>query len=292
MSLAVVADPDVRERVRCIRIIARQTPVSALGAANWDELQQTFDDEAGVGLIFYAPSLPGAPGDALEQLLARTSRLVLALDEGITLPEAAAGITRTPRPIAEETLILMARASRSPSAHLPMSFMPVDFIQMICMSGDSHVLVLSQDGADAGIIEVRSGEIWTAFDALGVGEDAFARLIRPELRARISPTKGTAKERTIFKGLHELVLESLRRIDEGHVSLPPRLSPSQLEAALASPEQLAARVRELTNDAKRLLMERNYNDAVVALMQLSELDPSSHLVRANLQQLRRLGYPK
>ena len=40
MSLVVVADPDLRERMRCIRIVADQTPVSALGAATWSELQR------------------------------------------------------------------------------------------------------------------------------------------------------------------------------------------------------------------------------------------------------------
>ena len=40
------------------------------------------------------------------------------------------------------------------------------------------------------------------------------------------------------------------------------------------------------------MMERNYDEAARALVQLSELDPTSSLVRANLQQLRRLGYPK
>ncbi|HET9953554.1 MAG TPA: hypothetical protein VFQ61_03570, partial [Polyangiaceae bacterium] len=145
---------------------------------------------------------------------------------------------------------------------------------------------------DVGIIEVRHGEIWTAFDGLGVGEEAFARLIRPEMRARISASNGSTKERTIFRGLHELVLESLRRIDEGQVLPPPKLSATQLEAALASPDELAARVRELNVAARRLLMERNYDEAARALVRLSELDPSSHLVRANLEQLRRLGYPK
>lgn len=294
MSLAVVADPDLRERLRCIRIIANQTAVSALGAANWDELEQTAADECGIGLIVYARSLPGAPEDAIERLLMRTRRLVLAVDDGDTKVENedAAGVTRAPRPIPEETLVLLARATNTPSTPVRASFNPVDFIQMVCMSGASQVIVLSQDGADTGIIEVRDGEVWTAFDGMGVGEDAFARLIRPEMRARMSPATGSTKERTIFKGLHELVLDSLRRIDEGEVSLPPRLTPPQLEAATSSPEQLATRVHELTADARRLLMERNYDDAVRVLIHLAELDPTSHVVRANLEQLRRLGYPK
>ncbi|MGC4092749.1 MAG: DUF4388 domain-containing protein [Polyangiaceae bacterium] len=291
MSLAVVAEPDLRERVRCIRIIARQTPISALGAATWDELLQTFEDEAAVSLVLYTRSLPGAPEDAVDQLVARRTRLVLALDEAEEAPSTL-GITRTTRPIPEETLVLLARSTRAPSTQPRMNFMPVDFMQMICMSGDSQILVISHDGVDTGIIEVRGGEVWTAFDSLGVGEEAFARLIRPEMRARISPTKGSIKERTLFKGLHELVLESLRRIDEGQVTLPPRLSDSQLEAALSTPEQLEGRIRQLSNDARRLLMERNYDEAARALVHLSELDPTSHLVRANLQQLRRLGYPK
>jgi hypothetical protein len=291
MCIALVADPDLRERVRCVRVIAGQTPVSALGAATWEELNQACEGASRTGLIFYTPSLPGAPDDAVEQLLERTPRLVLALADGESVA-AAPSVTRVPRPVAEETLVLMARAASGRPSQLRMSFMPVDFLQMICMSGDSHVLVLSEDGADAGVIEVRSGQVWTAFDGLGVGEEAFARLIRPEMRARVSPATGSMKERSIFKELHELVLESLRRIDEGSVTPPPPLSATQIEVALSSPEQLASRIRLLNAEARRLLMERTYDEAARVLIRLSELDPTSNLVRANLEQLRRLGYPR
>jgi hypothetical protein len=160
------------------------------------------------------------------------------------------------------------------------------------MSGGSHVLVLSQDGCDVGVIEVESGQVWTAFDALGVGEDAFARLIRPEMRARVSAAAGLRKDRTIHKGVNELILESLRRIDEGQVATPPRLSSAQLEAMLSTPDQITERIRQLNAEARRLLVARSYDEAARVLTWLSELDPSSHLVRANLEQLRRLGFSR
>jgi len=291
MNLVVIADADLRERMRCIRIVADQTPASALGAATWFELEQVLEDAPSVGLIFYSHFLAGAPNDAIERLVPRTKRLVLAVDQNEEIPDSP-GLTRTTRPIAEETLVVMARTLSTPSTPPHLSFVPVDFLQMICMSGGSHVLVLGQDSGDAGVIEVRGGEVWTAFDGLGVGEDAFARLIRPEMRARVSPATGSMKERTIFKGLNQLVLESLRRIDEGEVAVSRPLSPSQLEATLSSPEQLAERVQTLNADARRLLMSRSYDEAARVLLCLSELDPTSHLVRANLEQLRRLGYPK
>ncbi|HEX4514740.1 MAG TPA: hypothetical protein VH054_14425, partial [Polyangiaceae bacterium] len=154
MNLAVVAEPELRERMRCIRIIANQTPVSALGAATWSELDQVLVD-APVGLIFYSHPLAGAPADAIARILARKARLVLATDDDDDVP-GAAGVTRTTRPIAEETLVMMARTLGTPSTHPNVSFVPVDFLQMICMSGGSHVLVLSQDNGDAGVIEVRA----------------------------------------------------------------------------------------------------------------------------------------
>ena len=289
MSLAVIADPDLRERLRCIRIIAAQSNVSALGAASWSELDQMLDET--LGFIVYAHPLPGAPDDAVDRLLPHTTRLLLALDEGVEV-DAPPSVARAARPVPEETLVLLARGSSRPSAPVRANFNPVDFLQMICMSGGSQVVVVSQEGADTGIIEVRGGEVWTAFDGLGVGEEAFARLIRPEMRARISPSNGSTKDRTIFKGLHELTLESLRRIDEGQVELPPPLSATQVEAATSSPEQIARHVAELSAQARRLLMQRSYDEAARALVSLSELDPASALVRANLEQLRRLGYPK
>lgn len=277
--------------MRCIRIVADQTPASALGAASWPELTQVLDDVPDVGLVLYARSLSGAPLDALDQLLLRTKRVVLALDAGEE-PPPENGVTRTPRPVPEESLVMMARSLIVPSSPPHATFVPVDFLQMICMSGGSHILVLNRDGSDVGVIEVQNGEVWTAFDALGVGEDAFARLILPEMRARVSPATGSRKERTIFKGLHELVLESLRRIDEGQVARPPSLSPAQIEAALSSPEQLALRVKQLNDEARKLLMTRSYEEAARVLSVLSELDPGSHLVRANLEQLRRLGFSR
>ena len=308
MSLVVVADPDLRERMRCIRIIAAQTPASALGAASWHELTQVLDDAQDIGLVVYTRSLAEAPHDAIAQLRARTKRVVVALNDGEEIAEAN-GLPRLTRPLAEEALVMMARALIEPSTSEHGSFAPVDFLQMICNARGSHVIVVNQDGSDVGVIEVQAGEVWTAFDALGVGEDAFARLIRPELRARISEAKhhrgvpgrsghatidpgthGSRKERTITKGLQELLLDSFRRIDEGKVASLPPLSPAHVEAALSTPEQLAARVRQLNDEARRLLMARSYNEAARVLTWLSELDPGSHLVRANLDQLRRLGF--
>lgn len=291
MPIVVVADPDLRERMRCIRVIAGQTLVSALGAATWEELDQALEGAPGTELIIYAPSLPGAPEDAVAQLSRRTVRLVLAMNEGAEVP-GAASTTRVTWPIAEETLILMAHAAGAQSTPIGMNFMPVDFLQMICMSGDSHVLVVSNDSADVGLIEVRRGQLWTAFDGLGVGEEAFARLIRPEMRVRVTPAVGSTKERTIFKDLAELVLDSLRRIDEGSVEVPPPISSRRIEVALFSPEQRATRIKQLNSDARRLLMERSYSDAARVLTDLSALDPASSLVRANLEQLRKLGYPR
>ena len=40
MAIVVVAVPELRERMRCIRVMAGQAPVSALGAATWEELEQ------------------------------------------------------------------------------------------------------------------------------------------------------------------------------------------------------------------------------------------------------------
>jgi hypothetical protein len=292
MRLAMVADPDLRERARCLRVIAGQTPLTALGVASWEELDQALDGPSSVNLVFYSLGLPGAPLDAIAQLLTRTERLVVAVDGALDDETATVGALRVARPIAEETLILMARAAGGPSTQIRMSFVPVDFLQMISMSAGSHVLVVSHDGADVGVIEVREGQVWTAFDALGVGEDAFARLVRPEMRARVSPAGGSAKGRTIFKDLRELVLESSRHLDEGRVRPPPPLSCFQREVALSSPEQLANRIKRLNEDARRLLMGRNYEEAARVLVELSELDPASNLVRANLEQLRRLGYQK
>lgn len=63
--LAIVADAEVTERARCVRAIASQTSVSALGVASWQELEVAMDGLPLVSLIVYAPPIAGAPDDAI-----------------------------------------------------------------------------------------------------------------------------------------------------------------------------------------------------------------------------------
>jgi hypothetical protein len=292
VSLAVVAEPDLRERARCLRILAIQTPLNALGVGSWDELQQAVDDALWPGLLLYSWALPGAPADAVAQLVARGGRVVVAHDhvESVSLP---AGTVQIPRPVAEEALVQIGRAAAVTGAKAPVTFATVEFVQMICNCGESHVVIVSdQEGADAGVIEIRVGEIWTAIDGLGAGEDAFARLIRPGMRARVGRPGPSAKARTISKPSHELVLDSMRRFDEGAVTRAVPLARAQLEAILGGDATVAERIRQVNDEARRLLAARNYDEAARVLLVLSELDPASTLARANLEQLRRLGYPR
>ncbi|MBK8254458.1 MAG: DUF4388 domain-containing protein [Polyangiaceae bacterium] len=292
MPFALVADADARERMRCIRTIASQTSVSAVGVGTWEELEASIDGGPPLSLIIYSGPLVGEPENVSHRLQMVSQRVVITTTGELPPPSLGRGPTWMKRPIPEETLILLARASGSLSARHKVSFAPVDFLQMICMSGDSHMLILNNGKADTGVIEVRDGKVWTAYDSLGVGEDAFARLVRPEMRARVRPAADTPKQRTIHKELSELLLDSLRRIDEGSVPPPPSLSSTELEDLVASPDVIAERIKTITTEARKHLMSRNYDEAARLLLKLKELDPTSVLVRANLEQLRKLGYPR
>jgi hypothetical protein len=292
MRLVVVADVDMRERMRCARSIASRSAVSAIGVSNWQELELAIEgvDHASL-MVLYAHPLPGAPDDAVPLLRNRAHRLVVASDNGLPSGQRDLGLEHTGWPIAEEKLALLAHATgREGEAH-GLCFAPIDMLQMLCPSGVAYTLIVEHEGADTGVIEVQDGHVWSAFDGLGVGEDAFARLVGPGSRARVRPASAGPKERTIFKELAELLLDSLRRLDEGGVTpAPPPLSARRIEAAMLPPAELAARVKHLSAEAKRLLLERNYRHAVEVLQRLADLDPASPLVRANLEQLRRLGY--
>lgn len=292
MPLAIVADADLKERMRCVRILAEQPTISAVGVANGAELEAALGDAPIVPLVIYTPQLPGVPDDIIARLLLRARRVVIASAQSpAQSPSEEGGLLHVERPISEERLVLLARGAGNTSSP-KLRFAVTDLLQMLCQSSDPHVVIVSRDDADVGIIEIREGHPWTAFDELGVGADAFARLVRPEMRARVVPAHGAPKERTLFREMSELLLDSLRRVDEGTVAQPPPLSPHRVEAAIASPEALAARIKALTSDVRKLLMERNYAEASRVLVWLSELDPSSPIVRANLEQLRKLGYPR
>jgi len=296
MRLALVADADLRERLRCVRAIASHTSLSAIGAGTWDEIATSVEGPSPLALVVYRAPIPGAPDDALERLAASATTFVLVTDdapsESPSGPHGPHGrsMIRMRGPVPEETLVLLAMRAGKQSSTQRISFAPADFLQMVASSGDSITLIVSNGAADVGVIDVRDGAVWTAFDGLGAGEDAFARLLRPEMRARVRPAAARTKERTIHKDLSELLLDSLRRFDEGNVPAPPALSPHRIEDALTSPEGIAARVKQLHQEARSLMMNRKYDDAARVLTRLSELDPTSPIIRANLEQLRKLGY--
>jgi hypothetical protein len=298
MSIAIVAEADSAERARCVSILARQTPLGALGASNWSELQEVLVTDCDIGLVVYDFSLPGAPPDALDALASRTSRLAVVADD--RTPSIPAGATRLRQPVPAEALVLLARSAFNVATNSQTTFQPVGLVQMLCMSGESHVLVISNDDADVGVLEIRDGALWTAYDSLGAGKEAFARLMHPRMRARSSPGQGFATERTIFSSHEELIFDSLRLIDEGKVTVPPPLSApipapvadiAHAVEAVEEPPKRVTDVSELVVRARRLLTERNYNEATKTLARIAERDPGSPLVRANLEQLHSLGYP-
>ncbi len=289
MSLVVVADSDLRERMRCIALVAAHQSTSAVGAANWSELLELLSG-SDVHLVLYANTFEDAPEDALQVVRSRTARLIVASNRDAQIPDSLDAL-RKPWPIDSEELNGEVRSlSAASSAGSQTKYSPVDFLQMLCTSGDSSVLMISREHDDVGVIEVRSGKLWTAFDRLGTGDEAFARLIHPSHRVRVSHLLATTKGQSIRRPFQELVLESLSRIDEGRVSTSPRVPSAQLEAAMTSEEDLFAEVKRLNDEARSLLMVRNYREAAKVLNDLSELDPDSHLVRANLEQLKRLGF--
>lgn len=289
MSLVVVADSDLRERMRCIGLVAAHASASAVGAANWSELSELLG-ENDVKLVLFADTFRDAPTDALEQIRSCGARLVVP--ESSSLKVAGdERVVRTGWPMDLDHLISEVRSVNGPpSSGARTRYAPVDFLQMLCSSGESQVLVLSRDDDDVGVIEVRSGQLWTAFDRLGPGEEAFARLIHPSHRVRVSPVVATTKEQSIHRSFQELVFEAFSLIDEGKVSVSPPVPTAQLEAAMTSKEELFSEVKRLNDEARSLLMLRNYEGAAKVLLELSQLDPDSHLVRANLEQLRRLGF--
>ena len=127
-----------------------------------------------------------------------------------------------------------------------------------------------------GTIELREGEVWSAKDEAGEGEDAFRRLLRPEMRARVRAPKETPAK-NVHRPLMTLLLDALRANDES-----AREEPSE-------PPSAEVDLRALRTEASQLLLARQYTEAAQRFEALAKLDPSP-VVKANLEQLRKLGY--
>lgn len=93
-------------------------------------------------------------------------------------------------------------------------FSVAEYVQLACLGRHSIQLVVSRGGVHLGKIVVHGGELWSAEDALGVGEEACLRLASAQ-GARAEPqTVRDLGPRTVMRPWMALLLDATRAQDE------------------------------------------------------------------------------
>ncbi len=290
MPVALVIEPDPRERALLASHVRRVRGVSAITAGSLEEAGTVMDIDP-PDILITRWALPDGDG---VQAIARARRLhreptcvVFVLDEDAAPPAAMPsdpGVHVLHRPIsARQIRKLLERTTRETLDRQPL-LSPAEYLQLACMGGHSAVVQCSRDGLQLGEIFVHEGEIWAANDEHGDGVAAFRRLVRGGSLARLRRPEEAPPSRNVQGHWEYLLLEAARREDEettGRHSLHP---------APLDDSEVSRQVDQLLSAAARAVLRRDLRAAAESFQAAAALRPNDKVIKHNLERLRGLGY--
>jgi hypothetical protein len=229
------------------------------------------------------------------------------------------------KPVPLEVLRAEVVARLGVDAEAEAPFSATDYIQLACMGNRSVEIDLVRGAAAVGTITVRGGELWSARDRQGKGNDALRRLLHdPELRPRCAGVRTSAPVRDIEGPWQGALLEAARVHDEAtRRSAPgaPRTRAPQIGAPPDPADDVAAGWEDLIEasaggsaapvpivpaspcDAALdprfdlciergidALLRKDYPVAHAAFTAAAAITPDDPRVRANLVRLGQLGF--
>lgn len=216
-----------------------------------------------------------------------------------------AGVRVLEKPVTIEQLRALVREDlgrQSTDASSP--FGVADYLQLAAMGGHSALIEVAH--RQGRIIVVR-GELWSASDSLGVGDEAFRRLCLVRDGVRCTTWRDAPGDRNVEGRWESMLLDEARALDERRrdglasdindlssssaalSSLPPP-SEGVDPPALISSENIQRRFESLMEEGLSALLTKRYADAWRAFFEASSIDPTDRTVRANLARLRELGF--
>ena len=229
-------------------------------------------------------------------------------------------LTVLAKPIAPEELRREVRAAlRTTRAASPFAF--AEYLQMACLGRHSVMLdVRCEHGI--GYVAIKDGQVWSARFGEVQGFAAFYALVHggPSTIEAV-PWPEPGEPRQFQRGYEELLLESLRRYDEGKnglelaqgggrtehtqelvvptsstsgqwISITPSASrPSPpLQSAPCDCSATSLSVEELVAEGVRAVVGKDYGRAVSLLEDALALEPTNRRVRHQLERLYELGF--
>jgi CheY-like chemotaxis protein len=253
---------------------------------------------------------------AMDQLSLRAPLIYISayLDKYRSRIPARADIDLCEKPIRLDALRQLIQARLS--AHRVDDGSPFtleEYIQLSCIGAHSILIRVESEHRLLGRIVIRAGEVWSAEDAQGVGEDALRRLLmRESARVVCETLRAEAGERNIgAQPWFGLLLEAARKRDErGRDEMsrmideeiarsaflsaaPPSLPPSPpIPAPPPSPAadlSQDASFDELLSQGVEAALVRDYPSALRAFRAADAVRPNDPIVTANIRRLEKLG---
>jgi CheY-like chemotaxis protein len=281
--LVLIVEDEAILRVSMARGLARLPEIEVAEAGTLDAAIAIIDERP-PALILSDIDLPGRSGlELLGELGTRKLSIPVVFISaylkayGAQIPRHAnVDMREKPVGLAELRELVLKHVSAPPAE--PEPFEVTDFVQLACMGQRSVIIeVGGAREASRGQIVVASGEVWSAEDAQGNGEEAFARLVTANgLSVRCLPLRGVPNQRDIHKEWEGLLLDVMREVDEARRD----------EVIDAVPHDFD----EVWSRGVASLREKNYPAALEAFLQAKKLRPDDWRVRANLERMRQLGH--
>ncbi|MFO0735163.1 MAG: response regulator [Labilithrix sp.] len=169
-------------------------------------------------------------------------------------------------------------------------FSATDYIQLAGMGRRSLTIEVRGRVAGRGRILIRSGEIWSAEDDRGTGEDAFRRLVfLKDAMTTCEPLDPRAEvSRTIHGSCISVMLEAARRMDEEELLLEDG---DWEELPVPNTTATAKRgFEDLYEEGVDALLKKRFDIAFRAFSEAEQLKPGDPSVHANLERLRQMGW--
>jgi CheY-like chemotaxis protein len=328
--VVLVVDDEPVLRAAMVRGLARLPGIDVIDAGSLREAVELVDAVQPRLVISDLDLLDGTGLDVLDALDRRRQYPPVMFVSAYTRRYAGkvpirSNVSMHEKPVPLEVLRAEVVARLGVDAEAEAPFSATDYIQLACMGNRSVEIDLVRGPAVVGTITVRSGELWSARDRHGKGNDALRRLLHdPELRPRCAGVRTSAPARDIEGPWQGALLEAARVHDETTRRGPAsRARPSRSGAIAESAADVAAGWDDLIEasagepavpsatavrrdvgldaavDAEfdlciergiDALLRKDYPSAHAAFTSAAAITPDDPRVRANLVRLAQLGF--
>lgn len=249
--------------------------MSAIGVASIEEAQVVCSIEPPV-VILTAFAL--ADGDAprlLESLgLTDEHPCVLVVDppDDAALPSGN-GIHPVRRPLDEAGIQKLLESTVCVPTDQQLLFRLPEYVQLLCLGRHSARMGCYKERQCLGEILIRDGQLWSARDDEGEGEDALRRMLAADdAHAVAHPLGESTQTRSINRPWELVLLEAASAQDESRHRVP---EPS---------------VADYLKQASAAVLSGDLQKAADCFGAAIALAPDDGVIRHNVERLRRLGY--